>query len=91
MGEDGGVQAPERLPGIDAELVGEQVADAAVGGERLGLPAAAVQRQDELAMQPLTQRMLGDQLFQFGGQRVVPAKRQVGVDPRLDRGHPQLS
>ena len=41
-------------------------------------------------MQPLPQRVLGDQLLQLGGQRVVPAQRQVGVDPGLERGQPQL-
>ena len=90
MGQDGCVQALQRLPGIDAELTGEQVAGPPVGGERLGLPAAAVQRQHELAVQPLPQRMLSGQLFQLGGERVVPAKRQVSVDPGLQRGEPQL-
>jgi hypothetical protein len=84
------VQGPQRLPGIDAELTGEQVADPPVGGQRAGLPAAPVQRQHELAVQPFPQRMLGDQLLQLGGQRVVPAQRQVRVDPGLDRGQPQL-
>jgi hypothetical protein len=90
VGEDGCVQALQWLAGVDAELAGEQVADAPVGGERLGLPAAAVQRQHELAVQPLPQRMLAGQLFQLAGERVVPAQRQVGVDPRLQRGQPQL-
>ena len=52
MGENGSVQALQRLAGIDPELAGEQVADTAVAGQRLGLPAAAVQCQHELAMQP---------------------------------------
>ena len=84
------MQAPQRLPGVDAKLVGEQVAGTPVGGERLGLPAAAIQRQHELAVQPFPQRMLSGQLFQLGGERVVPAKRQVSVDPRLQRGEPEL-
>ena len=88
MGENGGVQPPQRLPGVDAELGGEQVADPPVGGQRVGLPAAAVQRQHELTVQPLPQRMFGDQLLQFGGDRVVPAKRQVSLDPALPGGEP---
>jgi hypothetical protein len=50
--------------------------------------AAAVQRQHELAVQPLAQRVLGGQVFQFGGERVVPAQRQVSVDPGLEGGEP---
>ena len=88
--QHGCVQALQRLSGIDAELTGQQVADPPVGGQRVGLPAAPVERQDELAVQPLPQGVLGGQLLQFGGQRVVPAQRQVRVDPGLDRGQPQL-
>jgi hypothetical protein len=90
VGEDGCVQPPQRLPGVDAELAGEQIADMAVGGQRVALPAAPVQRQHELAVHPLPHRMLAGQLLQLGGQRVVPAQRQVRVDPGLDRGQPQL-
>ena len=86
--EDGHVQPPQRLPGVDAEFAGEQVADPPVGGQRLRLSAAPVQRQHELAVQPLPQRMVGDQPLQFSGQRVVPAKRQVSFDPALPGGEP---
>jgi hypothetical protein len=84
------VQAPERFSGVDAELTGEQVAGTPVGGQRFGLSAAAIQRQYELAMQPLPQRILGGQLFQLAGECVVPAKRQVRVDPRFEGGEPQF-
>ena len=90
LGQHGCVQAPQRLAGVDAELTREQVADPPVGGQRVALPAAPVQRQHQLAVQPLPQRMLCGQLVQLGGQRVVPAQRQVRVDPGLDRGQPQL-
>ena len=90
MCQHGCVQALQRLAGVDAELAGQQVADPPVGGQRVGLPPAAVQRQDELAVQPLPQGVPGGQLLQLGGQRVVPAQRQVRVDPGLGRGQPQL-
>jgi hypothetical protein len=86
----GAWRPPQRRTGVDAELVGQQVADMTVGGERLRLPAAAVERQHELAVQPFPQRVLGGQLVEFGGQRVVPAERQVGVDPGFHRGQPQF-
>ena len=90
MGEHRGVSALQGLAGVDAELAGQQVAGPAVGGQRVGLPAAPVQRQHQLAVQPLPQRMVPDQPVQLGGQRVMPAQRQVSVDPRLKRGQPQL-
>ena len=58
VGQDGGVQALQRLAGVDAEFIGEQVTDAPVGGKRVRLPAAPVQGQHELAVQPLPHRML---------------------------------
>ncbi len=61
MGEHGGVQAFQGLAGVDAELAGEQVTGPAVGGKRVGLPAGPVQRQHQLAVQPLPQRMVPDQ------------------------------
>jgi len=90
VGENSCVQFLQRLAGVDAELAGEQAADPAVGGERVGLAAAAVQRQHELAVQPLAQRVGGYELFQLGGELIVPAQGQVGVDPGLQRGQPQL-
>src|SRR6185312_4571802 len=62
VGQDGPVQVLQRFPGVDAELTGEQVTGPPVGGQRFGLPAAPVQRQHELAVQPLPQRMVGGQL-----------------------------
>ena len=64
VGQDRLVQVLQCFPGVDAELSGEQVAGAPVGGERLGLPAAAIQRQHELAVQPLPQRMACGQVLQ---------------------------
>ena len=90
MGEHGGVQAAQRLAGVDAELAGEQVAGPAVGGQRVGLAPATVQREHQLAVQPFSQRMVAHQSIQLGGERMVPAQRQVGVDPGLQRGQPQL-
>ena len=84
------MQVLQRFPGVDTELTGEQVTRPPVGGERFGLPAAPVQRQHELAVQPLPQRILVGQLLQLGGERVVPAKRQIRIDPRLQRGEPQF-
>ena len=88
VGENGPVQALQRLAGIDPELTGEQIADTAVAGQRLGLPTAAVQRQHKLAVQPLPQRMSSGQPLQLGCQGVVLAKSQVSLDPGLQGAEP---
>ena len=53
------------------------VARLAVGVERVGLPAAAVQRQHPLRVQPLAQRLLGDERLELADHLAVPARGQV--------------
>jgi hypothetical protein len=58
--------------------------------QRVGLPAAAIQREHQLTAQPLPEHVLGDQRFELRYQLVVAAGRQVGVDAVLERRQPQL-
>jgi hypothetical protein len=58
--------------------------------ERLGLPAAAVQRQHPSRPEPLPQRVLPRKSLELTDQFTVPARRQLGVDPVLLRVHPEL-
>ena len=58
VGKDRLLQLPERRRGFQAEFLVECLARRSICLECLGLAAAAVQRQDELATQPLAQRML---------------------------------
>ena len=74
--------------GIDAELIGQHAAHVLEGGQRVGLPAAAVQAQHELRVELLLQRMRRGQLAEFGHDLAMPAEVQVGVDPGDQRLHP---
>ena len=49
----------------DAELVGELLADALVGGERVGLAPGGEQRGDQAGGQPLVKRVLGGERLQL--------------------------
>ena len=62
----------------------------AVGGERVGLPAAAVQRQHPLRVQPLAQRLGGDERLELADHLAVPALVEVVLDRELERRQPQL-
>ncbi|EFK99548.1 predicted protein [Streptomyces sp. SPB78] len=77
------VRRAERLARVDAELFGEDGAALVVRLERVGLPAAPVQRRHELRPYALAHRVLGDEPGQFGGHEVVPAEFEVRVDARL--------
>jgi hypothetical protein len=78
--EDGRLQVAQLQAGVDAEFLIERAVQAPVGGQRVGLPAAAVQRQHELGLGLLIQRPGGHQLFQFGQQRGVLPGRQPGLE-----------
>ena len=75
---------------LEAELVQELTAGAPVCLERIGLAARAVEREHQLPAQALAERVLGDQRLELSDQDVVLSERKVGLDPLLERGHPQL-
>ena len=80
----------QRLGGLDAEFFAQQAPRVQEGGQRVGLTAGAVQRQHEQAVQPLPQRMLGDQPPQFRDQVSMLAERQVQLHPVLEHADPRL-
>ena len=51
------MQASQLLGGIDPELLGEDGPRTIEGGEGLPLPVRAVEREHELAPEPLAERM----------------------------------
>ena len=56
--EDGPLEPAQLLAGLEPELARRAAAAVLVDGERVGLPAAAVEREHELAAQALAQRVL---------------------------------
>ena len=84
------MQAAQLGAGLDADRVDERVARLAVGLERLGLAAAAVQREHPLRVQALAQRLLGDERLELADDLGVAARLEVLVDRQLERREPQL-
>ena len=68
VAQNGLVQAPQVGPGLGADLVDERPARRPVRLERVGLSPAAIERQHQLAAQPLAQGMARDQILQLGDQ-----------------------
>ena len=58
MGEDRLVEVVQLGARLDPELLDEDLAGVAVGLQRVGLAAAAVQREHQLRVQPLAPRVL---------------------------------
>ena len=68
------MQLLQRRAGVGAELVGQPHPDLLVAPQRLGLPAAAVQREEQLAGDPLVERVLVTERRELGQDaRVLPA------------------
>ena len=76
------MQQPEPGAGLQAQFPGHDAPRVLVGGQRVGLPAAAVQAQHQLRVELLLQRVGGDQLAQFRHDLAMPPQVQIGVDPR---------
>ena len=76
--------------GLDADLLDQHIARVAVGLERLGLTPGPVQGEHALGVQPLGQRMLGDEPLELPDQLPVPAGGEAGVDRQLGRVQAQL-
>ena len=90
LSEDRLLELPELVGGIDPELLDEHPADVLVRLERLGLPAAAVQREHQLRAGPLPVRLGRDERLEVGDNVEVPPERELRVDELLPRRELQL-
>nr|WP_300019436.1 hypothetical protein [Pseudonocardia sp.] len=90
LGQDRRVQRAHLGPGLDAQLRGQPAAQPAVGVERLGLPAVAVEREHELRPRAFAQRMVGDHGLQHRHRLAVPTEGEHRRDAVLRGGRAQL-
>jgi len=77
--QDQTLEPLESTAGFQAQLVAQSSAHLAVQRQRVGLTPGAVQREHQLAAQPLLQRLTGDQPFELCDQLSARAERKVGV------------
>ena len=82
--QDRPVQRLELRRRVDAELLDEGAAHAVVSFKRFRLPSRAVQRKHQLAVEPLPERVFGDERLELGHELDVAAERQLRFDPRLE-------
>ena len=90
MVEDGSLEALELIVRLEPELLVQQPPARAVDLKRVRLAAAPVQREHELASQPLAQRMSRHERLELGNELRRSTHCQVRVDPILDRSEPEL-
>ena len=80
----------QALARLQPELLGERQAALLVDVQRLGLAVRAVEREHELAAQPLAQRMPRDERLELADELGVAAEREIGLDPLFERRELQL-
>ena len=90
LAQDRGLELAELGAGVDAELLDERLARAAVGGERVRLPAGPVEREHQLGARPLAQGLRIDERLELRDELRVTAECEVGVDPLLERDGAEL-
>ncbi len=90
VGEDRALERAQPGRRVDAELLVERPAVRLVGGQRVGLAPAAVEREHQLPAQALAQRVARDLQLELGDHVGMEPERQVGLDPVLQAGEPQL-
>jgi hypothetical protein len=88
--EDRALEVAQLRPGVEPERVAQRASAAAEDGERIALAAAAVEREHELRLQPLAQRVLRRERVELGDELDVLSEGEVGVEPLLQRHEPQL-
>ena len=85
MGEDLGFEACELGAGVQAEVLDEGVAGAAVGVERVGLAAGAVEGEHELGVEALAVRVVGGEAFELGDELRAAAEVQLELEAAFER------
>ena len=83
MAQDRALEPLQLGRGVEAELVREREPCRAVDLERLGVPPRAVEREHQLAAQPFSERVRGDQRLELGDEPVVLAEAELAGKPLL--------
>ena len=84
------MQLAQLRAGLDRELGDQDVAQLAVGAQRVGLAPGPVQGQHLQVPEPLTERMRRGERLQLRDEVSRPAARQQGLGPRFQRGQTLL-
>jgi hypothetical protein len=90
LAENRVVQAAQLGTRLEPHLVEQDPPGVPERLQRLRLPAAAIEREHALTVQPLAQRVLADQVVELAEHRVVSPAGQRGVDRRLARLQPEV-
>ena len=69
--------------GLDPKLLDQHLTSVAISPQRIGLATAAIEREHQLCVRPLTPRMLAGELLQLTDQLGMPPRGEVGLDAKF--------
>ena len=84
------VKLLERGARLDSQLVDEHAAGFLVGAERFGLAPRAVEREHQLAAEPLAERILLDEPLELSDELGCRATFEIGLDSLFEGSRPKL-
>jgi hypothetical protein len=90
LAQDRGVKLAQLGSRLDPDLLHEDLSRPPVGGERVGLPTGPVEREHEVPVEALAERVLGHEALELPRHLPVPALGQLLLGGPLERREPQL-
>ena len=84
------VELSQLRAGLHADLIDERRPRVPVRIERIRLAPGAIEREHQLRVQALTQRLAGDQRLELADELAMPSVGQIQVDHRFGGSEPEL-
>ena len=83
--QDAALEPLQALARLQPDLLGERQSTLLVDLQRLGLAVGAIEREHELAAEPLAKRMAGHERLELADELAVAAEGEIGLDPLFER------
>src|SRR6266536_5311691 len=90
LAQDGALEHAELLARLQPEFLGQQPACAPIGGERVRLALAPVERNHQHPPEPFAQRLLRDEALELGDELRVAAESEPCFDLLLPADQAKL-
>ena len=83
--QDAALEPLQALARLQPDLLGERQSTLLVDMQRLGLAVGAIEREHELAAEPLAQLVPGHERLELADELTVAAEGKIRLDPLFER------
>src|SRR5262245_27226055 len=88
--EDRVLQSLELGPRLKAQLIAQRASHTPKGCECVDLTSTSVEREHQLAVEMLAERLIRNKRLEFGNELEMPREREFGLDSFLEGDQAQL-